>query len=275
MKRTRSSIESGIFRFARLLQESIFAETIASRDGWLQKVDPRVKLIFLFTLILCSVISRNIASMAGIYFFSLILALGSRIFGMKFYRRVWVFIPAYTAFIAIPSLFITAGEPLWQYETIKITNQGLKTFCLALLRVSTSVSFLMLLVLTTPWPSLLKALRAVGVPRTVVFLLSMTHRYIYALLQTATQLHLGRKSRSITAETWQSTGEWLGSLLTVMLSKSLALSSEVYLAMQSRGYRGEPRILNQFKLTSRDYLWSLTFVLMIGISFYTGYWRWR
>ena len=52
-----------------------------------------------------------------------------------------------------------------------------------------------LLILTTPWPYVLKAMRTLGVPVVVVAMLGMTHRYIFVLLQTATQMFEARRSR--------------------------------------------------------------------------------
>jgi cobalt/nickel transport system permease protein len=38
------------------------------------------------------------------------------------------------------------------------------------------------------------------------------------------------------------------------MSKTLQLGNEVFLAMQSRGFRGEVRLLTDFQLRARDYL---------------------
>jgi cobalt/nickel transport system permease protein len=47
-----------------------------------------------------------------------------------------------------------------------------------------------------------------------------------------------------------------------LLNRSLQLSSEVYLAMQSRGFRSTPRTMDTFKMQRRD--WSFaTLTLMI------------
>ena len=50
----------------------------------------------------------------------------------------------------------------------------------------------------------------------------------------------------------------------VLLSKSIDLSNDVYLAMQSRGFRGEVRILSDFRMRSWDYVGLLAF-LCIGV----------
>jgi len=45
----------------------------------------------------------------------------------------------------------------------------------------------------------------------------------------------------------------LGASTGVLLGKSLQLSSEVYLAMQSRGFRGHSHALKTFRMQTRDW----------------------
>jgi energy-coupling factor transporter transmembrane protein EcfT len=41
----------------------------------------------------------------------------------------------------------------------------------------------------------------------------------------------------------------------VLLSKSLQLSGEVHLAMQSRGFRGEVHVMRDFRIRPSDWCW--------------------
>jgi cobalt ECF transporter T component CbiQ len=175
--------------------------------------------------------------------------------------------------IALPALFLTPGKQILSFGVITITQQGLRTAGFLVLRVAISVSFLLLLVVTTSWPRLLKALQELHVPKIVLFLIAMTYRYIYVLLHTANSLFLARKSRKVGLERWKSTSQWLGTMLGVLLGKSYQLSSDIYLAMQARGFRGEPATLGEFQLRASDYVWMFFFVLSAALAFYFGYWR--
>jgi len=274
LNNSRSFLERSLARFTSVLQESVFAEETVSRNGWLQAMDPRVKVYGTLLLILCSSFSHEALSVISIYLLSLVLAFGSKVFSMSFVRRVWIFMPLYTTLIALPALFMTPGTPWITFPgALTISRQGALVAFFLVLRVATSVSFMFLLVLTTSWPSLLKALRSLGFPQLLVFLLAMTYRYIYVLLHTANSLFLARKSRKVGAEAWQSTRQWIGVLLGTLLGKSYHLSSEVYLAMQSRGFRREPVILSDFRIKSSDAVWLVFFTMFGCIAFYFGYWR--
>jgi cobalt/nickel transport system permease protein len=270
---SRSFLERNIAHFTSVLQDSLFAEEAAAKSGWLQSMDPRVKACSFVLLLLAAAFGRSITVLTLIYSLSVILAAGSHVFSFSFFRRVWIFMPLYSLLIALPALFLTPGKQILSFGVITITQQGLRTAGFLVLRVAISVSFLLLLVVTTSWPRLLKALQELHVPKIVLFLIAMTYRYIYVLLHTANSLFLARKSRKVGLERWKSTSQWLGTMLGVLLGKSYQLSSDIYLAMQARGFRGEPATLGEFQLRASDYVWMFFFVLSAALAFYFGYWR--
>lgn len=256
----RFRLEKNLAKFTSLLQESFFAEEASKKSGWLQPVDPRVKFLGFLFLILCSSFSRRLETIAIIYILSLVLAAGSRVFSLHLFRKVWLFIPLYTAIIAFPSIFVIPGDRIFGPQ-IPITAQGIKAALFLVLRVGTSVSLMLLLVLVTPWAKLLKALRSLFVPRLLVLMLLMTYRYIYLLLQTAGNIFLAKSSRRVGPDNWQTTGDWLGGMLGSLMGKSIQTSQEVQMAMISRGFSGEPHVLEEFSLRRKDFLWALAFVL--------------
>jgi len=269
----RSFLERNLARFTTVLQESVLAEDSAAATGWLQQMDPRVKVTGILALLIASAFSHSMIVIVAIYALTVFLAAGSRLFSFSFIRRIWIFMPFYSALVAVPALFLTPGKMWIQIGSLVITEQGARTAAFLVLRVATSVSFMLLLVSTTAWPRLLKALRSLRFPKILIVLLAMTYRYIYVLLQTANSLFLARTSRRVGPETWQSTGQWTGAMLTALLGKSSHLSNEVYLAMQSRGFRGEPVIYRDFQMKTTDIGW-LFFLLLFAIcSLYFGTWR--
>src|SRR5262245_5360971 len=211
MRFSRSAIEKNLARFAAFLQESFFADQTVRQDGWLQEVDPRIKLVGCFFLLFCSSFSHHLTSILLIYAFALILAFGSKIFSVIFVRKIWLYVPLYVTIIALPSLFLVPGTPIYQFgETnIVITKQGLIAAAFLVSRVAVSVALMLVLVLTTSWQDLLKALRSLFVPKIVVLMLSMTYRYIYLLLLVASNLFLAKKSRRVGPEDWRTTTKWL------------------------------------------------------------------
>ena len=101
-------------------------------------------------------------------------------------------------------------------------------------------------------------------------LLAMTHRYIFLLVETALQMFESRQSRTVGLLKGAAGRRITARSAGVLLSKSIELSNEVYLAMQSRGFRGEIRILSDFHMRSWDYLGLAAFLAAGSLSAWIG-----
>jgi energy-coupling factor transporter transmembrane protein EcfT len=62
----------------------------------------------------------------------------------------------------------------------------------------------------------------------------------------------------------------IGATAGTMLGKSLALSGDVYLAMQSRGYTGTPRTMDTFQMRPRDWAWGAALVAVAVVMVWLG-----
>jgi energy-coupling factor transporter transmembrane protein EcfT len=122
-----------------------------------------------------------------------------------------------------------------------------------LLRVLAASTFAFLLVFTTPWPQVLKALRVLRVPALAVVALGMTYRYILLLLRAAHSLFEARRSRTVGKLGWRDRSHLATSGAGVLLERSIGLADGVYMAMLSRGFRGEVHLLHEFRMRARDW----------------------
>lgn len=253
------------------LERALFAEEISTRKGLFQSLDARVKVISVFALLLSVSLSRNLFVIAGIYILVFALAWISAIPADFFIKRVWLALPFFTGTIAFPALFITPGPALFHLPLgLVITQTGVNTVLFLLLRVSTSVSLTLLLILTTPWNTVLSALNILRVPDVFILILGMTYRYIYLLLRVANDMFLSRKSRMVGRLSTSDNQKMLAAISATLLNKSLNLSSEVYLAMQSRGFRGSIVTLKPFKMQSKDWLWLSIFIVITILAVILG-----
>ena len=107
--------------------------------------------------------------------------------------------------------------------SLHITEQGLQAAALLIARVETAVTLTTLLILCTPWMQVLKALRAFHVPQEVVMMLAMTHRYIFLLAETASQMFESRQSRTVGVMDGSLQRRMTARTAGVLLSKSVEL----------------------------------------------------
>jgi cobalt ECF transporter T component CbiQ len=270
-RRRTGFIERTLSDISHTFEQSLFAEEIARRTGLLQAIDPRVKVLALIGLLIAVGLSRNLLVIVGLYGITLVLARLSQVPMGFFVKRVWLFMPFFTGIIALPALFVTPGPPLVQLPFgLTITQTGAQTALFLLLRVSTSVSLGILLILTTQWNTVLKALGVLRIPAEILLILGMTYRYIYLLLHTANDMFLSRQSRVVGRLSGSEERRVIAASVGVLLSKSLHLSSEVYLAMQSRGFRGYPRTMDTFKMQRTDWVASGIVTLIILVAIWLG-----
>jgi cobalt/nickel transport system permease protein len=265
-------IASTMLGFTRALARAMASEQIARQAGLLQSLDPRVRVIGLFTMVLAAVLSRRIAVVAALFLVALMIAVLSKVGIGMLVKRVWLVVLGFTGVIALPAIFLTPGDPVGAFAggSFRITVQGVQTATLLVARVETAVTFTSLLVLCTPWTHVLKALRAFRLPQEAVMMLAMTHRYIFLLVETAGQMFESRQSRTLGLVKGAAGRRITARSAGVLLSKSIALSHEVYLAMQSRGFRGEIRILSDFRMRAWDYLGLAAFLAAGSLAAWIG-----
>jgi cobalt/nickel transport system permease protein len=253
----KSALARSLRDITERLEQSLIAEEISRRPGLLQSLDVRVKMVTILVLILAASLTHNLMVLSSLYLLTLVLAIASAIPAGYFIGRVWLALPFLTGIVALPALFLTPGPPLALLPFgLIVTQNGVTTVLFLLLRVSTSISLSLLLILTTPWSGLLHSLSVLRIPDVIVLVLGMTYRYIYVLLRITNDMFLSRASRTVGRLAPRQERATEGAIAGTLLSKSLDMSSEVYLAMQSRGFAGYTHILKPGRIKMRDYIWA-------------------
>lgn len=270
-----------------VLAEFIFADTYASKAGFMQGLDARAKLIGILALIVTVSLLHSVPLLYGLSAFVLLAAVLSRIDAFFFLKRVWLVLPLFAGIIALPATLniFTPGEPIWVIGSIgdeiqfgpytipaeiAFTRQGISSALLLVGRVGASMSLVLLLTVTTPWADLLKAFRCLGVPRIYVQTLNMAWRYIFILTRIVEDMHIAKMSRTIRPGKTRAEQRWIAGQMGFLFRRSIQFSGEVHSAMMARGYQGEVKILNVFCLQKKDYAWVLSCAGLAGILIYLG-----
>jgi len=258
--------EKSLRHLLYISEYAVRAESISESSGLLQSVDPRVKAVGVLGLIVVVAASHRLEAIAALFAIAVVLALFSRIPIQRL--ALWVWTPAliFTGAIALPAVFLTPGLTVATFGGLDITRQGLRAAAFLLSRAETVATMTALLVLTTPWPRVLRALRALRVPVVAVVILGMTYRYIFVMLHTALEMLESRKSRTVGVLPLLEGYGQAGAFAGVLLSKSVRLSEEVHLAMQSRGFRGEVHLLDDLESKASDWFWLAGFAALSAVA---------
>jgi cobalt ECF transporter T component CbiQ/cobalamin biosynthesis protein CbiM len=275
-KRQRGSfVQKTLSGGATLMRQAMFGEDIATGPGLLQRIDPRVKLITMFSVLIGTALVRNIEVLLALYAVTLLLAVASHLRLAFFVKRVWLFIPVFTGVVVLPATLniVTAGHivvPLghwWFGHRIGMTSQGLHSAALIVSRVAVSISIVVLLTLTTPWAKLMAALRAIYVPRMFIQIMGMAYRYIFYLLGSVDDMYTARKSRMVGADTDVKEGRaFVSATAGALFGKAHSLSEDVYMAMVSRGYTGNAVSIDTFQVRALEAIWVAGCVVTIAAT---------
>ncbi len=253
-----------------VLKDSLYAEEYAGLPGFLQSIEPRLKAGAFGLFILSVLFASGTVALGILYAACLLLVIGSRISLVFFLKRTLGFIPLFSLFISLP-VFFEAGDPLFAFPFFgmhpAVSRQGISQAGLFIFRVTVSVSWVVLLGLTTRHASLLKSLRFFRVPRIFVMVLGMTYRYIFLFLGMMENAYLGmysRIGRSLPARKGQEAVAWN---MAVLWQRSRELNGQVYDAMVSRGFNGEPADLDHARPGFIDFLF-------LAVAVFAVYYTW-
>lgn len=290
-RRRRSFLEKTLHAIAEALKNEVFSEHCAREPGFLQRVDPRAKLVTILLLIGAAGLVHHIPTLIAFNVWLFWLARISRIPIRLFVKRVWIVVPLFTGVVVFPATLnvVRPGTPLWVLfhfshplhlagwtlpQEVAITSQGVTAAALLVLRVGASVSLAVLLTLTTRWSVLMKALGVLRVPEVFIAVLEMTFRYVFLLLQISSDMFSARKSRMVGRASSREQRRFVTGAMGSLWAKTHATSEEVHSAMLARGYTGHPRSLAHFEMKRSDTLWvavvALLVLVMVGGDRFLG-----
>jgi cobalt ECF transporter T component CbiQ len=265
-------VERSLAFFVGALEHAFHSEELAGKDGLLQRVDPRIKIVAILPLIVIAALARRLWVVAVLFAIAVAVAMLSKVPLGTLTRRVWLGVLAFTGFISLPALFLVPGQAIYALPLLgwTATVQGLRAAVYLIMRAETAATFSVLLVLCTPWTKLLKALRVLRLPIVLVVILGMTYRYIFLLLRNAHDMFTSRKSRMVGRLDGPQQRRASTACAGVLMSKTLQLGGDVYLAMRSRGFQGEVYVLDEFSAGWLDWVVLTAFVTVAALVLWFG-----
>lgn len=269
---SRGVVERSLAAFVDALEHAFYAEELAKKNGLLQKLNPRIKIVAILPLIVVAALARRLWVVAALFGLAVVVALLSNVPLLTLAKRVWLGVLTFTGFISLPALFLTPGRAIYTLPILDwiVTAQGLRAAIYLIMRAETAATFSVLLVLCTRWSDVLKALRVLRLPIVLVVILGMTYRYIFLLLRNAHDMFTSRKSRMVGRLGAREQRQVVTASAGVLMSKTLQLSGDVYLAMRARGFQGEVYVLDEFQTGWFDWVMLALLITAAAVAFWLG-----
>jgi cobalt/nickel transport system permease protein len=232
-----------------------FLDPYRPRISPVHALDGRVKFVLTAAFILTTSLTPVAAWPVYILLFAIILSVEILSgLGVGFVlKRAMLALPF--ALAAFPVIFTNGEKALLSFSigpwTLTAHAEGLARFVSVVLKSWLSVQAAVVMAASTPFPELLQAMRAVGIPRLLVGMFGLMWRYLFVMVDEALRLMRARTARS--GQSTLAGGKPGGSVLwrarvTGGMAGNLFLraferSDHIYVAMLSRGYDGEVRLL--------------------------------
>jgi len=276
-------LDKGIHHIAKVIKTAYVQWETSRQKGLLQGVDARVKVLFAAFFLVIVSLKRDVSSELMIASFTFTLAASSRLDLFSLYRRILFFGFFFGFLIAMPSslnivrqgdmalTIVSLSKPydFWVYhipKDIGITWDGLRGVAMLTMRVINSVSLSLLLLYTTPFPEIIRALKVFRVPDTFLMVINLSYKYIFLFAKTVEDMHLARKSRTVGAVNDAEARKWIAGRMVLVFRRTQLKCEELFKAMLSRGFSGDIRLHDFGKPKARDYAACVSFIV-VGIFF--------
>lgn len=258
-----------------------FTDPYLPADSPVHRLDARVKLLLTIAFIVMASAMPAGAWHAYILLISLSLSLASiaEVGIGNLLRRSILALPFLLAAVGI--LFTTPDPVRWHVSlgplSLAITETGLIRFASIAIKAWIAVQGAVLLSATTPFPDLLAAMQALGVPRLLVSTFSLMWRYAFILVDEALRLARAREARSA-AGTSRKGLRWLiwqaqvtGNMAGILFLRGLERGERVYAAMAARGCAGEFRTFPRPTLGARQWGVLILGLLLLSVMEFLAY----
>lgn len=276
-------LEKGVHHVATLIKQAYVQWESSTGKGFFQGIDARIKVFFLLFFILIVSLKREISAEVAIGVFVFLLVWSSRLDLLRLYGKVFFLGFFFGFLVALPSALnaITPGEvilPLvrlsrsyhfWVYRIpadIGITRQGMEGVVMLTLRVMNSLSVSFLVLYSTPFHELIRALKILRAPDSFLLIVTLCYKYVFIFAKTVEDLHHAKKARIVGPLRAAEAREWIVGRIAFIFRKTRLRCEEVFKAMLGRGFSHTLRFYGPPKITRGD--WHTAILLGVaGIAF--------
>jgi cobalt/nickel transport system permease protein len=253
-----------------------------TKENFIHSINPHVKLISLIYFEIVISVTNNLVAQLIATSFIFLLYIIARLNIFQVYRRIFFIVFIFGLLIILPASLnvITPGKIIfnlftftkpshfWIYnipQNIGFTSEGIQVVSLVFLRILNSVSFAMLIVFTTSFPTFIKSFKIIGVPDTFLMIITLAYKYIFILSRTIEETFFALKSRLTGNINNNNIRKLVSGLIFNIFKKSMTNYENTYYAMVSRGYRGKVKLYSSRHLTVKDFV-ALIIIVAFGIS---------
>jgi len=227
-------------------------DTLAAGDTPLHRLDPRAKLLTTMVFIFCVVSCGRYEITRLLPFFlypAVLIGLGNLPLG--YLLKKLLLVSPFVLFIGIFNPWLDRATML-QLGPLALSGGWISFFSL-LLRFTLTIGAALLLIATTGFTAICMTLEKLGAPKIFTVQLLLLYRYLFILIEEAIRMMRAHALRSFSPRgriSFRVFPQMLGNLLL----RTLDRAQRIHMAMLSRAFNGEIKIVRKFRFGSREVL---------------------
>ena len=226
-----------------------YLDTLSYRDTVIHRLDPRTKLsaAVLFIVTVVSFPKYEVTGLFPFFLFPVLLfSLGD--IPVKFIMKKVLLVSFFAFFIGIFNPLFDR-QPMYIFYGVTVSG-GWVSFLSIMLKFFLTITSALLLIATTSFPGICRALQKFGIPDIFISQLLFLYRYIFVLVEEAMKVVRARDMRSF-GKRGKEIKAFTGIVGTLFL-RTVERAERIYMAMLSRGFSGTLHTIKPYGLNSAD-----------------------
>jgi cobalt/nickel transport system permease protein len=218
----------------------------------IHRLDPRAKIVGLLAVTLVAV-STPLAAWPAFAACAAVLvavAIAARVPAREIWRRARLVLPL-VLLVALFVPFVRSGGEAHELGPLTVHEEGLRTLASVAIKATLGTVSAVLLGAIASFPSVLRGLEALRVPRLLVLIAAFMYRYLFVIAEEAGRMRAALAARAYRPRTALQVAA-LGRMTTAMFLRTYGRGERVYRAMLARGYRGQMPELTPLVLGRAD-----------------------
>lgn len=213
----------------------------------IHKMDPRIKILLSILYIVMLFVADNMWGLLLGVLFGFAAYLISRIPLSMIWKSMKPVVPI-VIFTAVLNLFLSTGDPLWQWKFLKITKEGIETAVFMSVRILCLIAGTSLLTYTTSpialtdgIERLLSPLKKIKLPvHELAMMMTIALRFIPTLIEETDKIMSAQKARGADFESGNifQRAKALVPILVPLFISAFRRADELATAMECRCYHG-------------------------------------
>lgn len=235
-------------------------DMLSYKDTFIHRLDPRTKLCATVFFIVM-VVSFPKYELKGLLPFMLfpVLFFSMGDIPVKFIMKKVLLVSSFVVFIGVFNPLLDR-QPMYVIYGVTFSG-GWVSFLSIMLKLFLTVTSALLLIATTSFPGICRALQKFGVPAIFISQLLFLYRYIFVLVEEAMKVVRAREMRSFGSKGKGMTA-FTGIIGTLFL-RTVERAERIYQAMLSRGFNGTLYTVKPYGFTGDDAIFlSITFTVL-------------